>query len=212
MIRFYFLVANLAFWTDNKVNAFSSSEIHNKARQAQRGLWGRPNRHATQSTQFYHSSSSLFNWFQRNEQSPEGIKIPRFNTEGKPGEEELMHRTVKMMENHKRSQEAAERTATIMDELSNSMITGKSKAGSGAMGLGGSGVKVTFDGTSRPISVEVDPKFLFSSSESGVISVDDLNAAITEAMIDGYSQSSKLMEEKMQILYEQLGLPKEGGK
>ena len=99
-----------------------------------------------------------------------------------------------------------------MEELSNSVVTGKSKAGSGAMGLGGSGVKVTFDGTSRPISVEVDPKFLFSSSESGVISIDDLNAAITEAMLDGYNQSSKLMEEKMQLLYEQLGLPKEGGK
>lgn len=157
-------------------------------------------------------SSRLFSWFQRNEESPEGIRIPKFNSGSEPDDEELMHRTVKMMENHRRSQQAAERTATIMEELSNSVVTGKSKAGSGTMGLGGSGVKVTFDGTSKPISVEVDPKFLFSSSESGVISVEDLNAAITEAMLDGYEQSGKLMEEKMKALYEQLGLPKEGGK
>ena len=212
MISFYFLTAYVAFWTDNKAKAFSSSEIFNKVTQSQKGRAHRTNRHVAQHIRFNSSSSRLFNWFQRNEQSPEGIKIPRFNAEGKPDEEELMHRTVKMMENHKRSQDAAERTATIMEELSNSVVTGKSKAGSGAMGLGGSGVKVTFDGTSRPISVEVDPKFLFSSSESGVISIDDLNAAITEAMLDGYNQSSKLMEEKMQLLYEQLGLPKEGGK
>ncbi|KAL3776202.1 hypothetical protein HJC23_011069 [Cyclotella cryptica] len=149
----------------------------------------------------------------RKEQTPEGVEIPRELTSGrgKPDEEELMHRTVKMIENHRRSQEAAERTATIMEELSTSFVTGKSKAGSGAMGLG-SGVKVIFDGTSRPISVEVDPNFLFSSSESGVISVEELNAAITEAMLDGYQQSGKLMGEKMKTLYEQLGLPREGGK
>lgn len=158
------------------------------------------------------SSSRIYNWFQRGEQSPEGINVPKFNSGGEPGEEELMHRTVKMMENHRRSQEAAERTAQIMEELSNAVVTGKSKTGFGAMGLGGSGVKVTFDGTSRPINVEVDPKFLFSSSEAGVISVEDLNAGIKEAMLDGYEQSCKLMEEKMKILYEQLGLPKEGGK
>ncbi|KAL7519770.1 hypothetical protein ACHAWX_004608 [Stephanocyclus meneghinianus] len=156
----------------------------------------------------------IFNWFQRKEQTPEGIEIPKEFTSGrgKPDEEELMHRTVKMIENHRRSQEAAERTATIMEELSTSFVTGRSKAGSGAMGLGGSGVKVIFDGTSRPISVEVDPNFLFSPPESGVISVEDLNAAITEAMHDGYQQSGKLMGEKMKTLYEQLGLPREGGK
>ena len=156
------------------------------------------------------SSSQLFNWFNRNEQ-PDEIDVAKLTSrKGKADEEdELMYRTVSMMENHRRSQEAAERTATIMDDLSNSVVTGKSKAGSGAMGLGGSGVKVTFDGTTRPVSVEVDPKFLM---ESGVISVEILNNAITEAMLDGYEQSAKLMGEKMQSLYEQLGLPKEGNK
>jgi len=172
---------------------------------------------ATCANRYGASSSSLFvfpvfNWFQRKEQTPEGIEIPKEFTSrrGEADEEELLHRTVKMMENHRRSQEAAERTATIMEELSNSLVTGKSKAGTGTMGFGGSGVKVTFDGACRPISAEVDPKFLFSSTESGIISVEDLNAAITEAILDGYQQSGKLMEEKMKLLYEQLGLPREG--
>jgi DNA-binding protein YbaB len=163
----------------------------------------------TSNTRYHRTSSQLFNWFQRNEKSPEGIKFTSSRGE-QPGEEELMHRTVKMMENHRRSQEAAERTSSIMEELSNTVVTGRSR-GFGAMGLG-SGVKVTYDGTSRPINVEVDPKFLFGSSESGVISVEDLNTAITEAMVDGYMQSCRVMEEKMKGLYEQLGLPKEGGK
>ena len=153
----------------------------------------------------------IFNWFQRKDDAQEAIDVSKLTSRGQPDDDELMHRTVEMMENHRRSQEAAERTTTIMDELSNTVVTGKSKAGIGAIGLGGSGVKVNFDGTSRPISVEVDPKFLFSSSESGVISIEELNAALTEAMLDGYEQSGKLMEEKMKALYEQLGLPKEGG-
>ncbi len=122
-----------------------------------------------------------------------------------------MHRTAKMMEDHRRSQEAAERTSSMMEELSVAFVVGRSKAGTGGIGLGGSGVKATFDGLGRPITVEVDPNFLFSESQ-GVISIDDLNKAITESLQDGYQQSGKLKEEKMKGLYEQLGLPKEGGK
>jgi DNA-binding protein YbaB len=156
----------------------------------------------------------IFNWFQRNEQSPEGIEIPKDirSRRGETAEEvELMHRTAKMMEDHRRSQEAAERTSSMMEELSVAFVVGRSKAGTGGIGLGGSGVKATFDGLGRPITVEVDPNFLFSESQ-GVISIDDLNKAITESLQDGYQQSVKLKEEKMKGLYEQLGLPKEGGK
>ncbi|KAL3795110.1 hypothetical protein ACHAWO_009273 [Cyclotella atomus] len=204
--------ASVIFLLDHSMRAvaFPSaiSTRSNASRHTEKGRFA-TNTSRTAIRRYHLSSTRLFNWFQRNEQSPEGIK---FSSREEPGEEELMHRTVKMMENHRRSQDAAERTASIMEELANTVLTGKSKAGYGAMGLGGSGVKVTFDGTSRPINVEVDPKFLFSSSESGVISVEDLNTAITEAMVDGYEQCSKLMEEKMKLLYEQLGLPKEGGK
>ena len=113
-------------------------------------------------------------------------------------EVELMHRTAKMMEDHRRSQEAAERTLAMMEELSTSFVVGKSK-----------GVKVTFDGQRRPIRAEIDPNFLFSSFSQGVIPINELNEAITDAMKDGYELSGKLMEEKMKGLYEQLGLPRE---
>jgi DNA-binding protein YbaB len=210
-VRFAFMAYNVIVAIALSARYCQEGRYYSASRQVNAGRYRPPT--ATCRRRSSLLAIPLFNWFQRSEQSPEGVKIPKFNSQrGEPDDEELMHRTVKMMENHRRSQEAAERTATMMEELSNSVVTGKSKAGSGAI-LGGSGVKVTFDGASRPISVEVDPKFLFSSSESGVIAVDDLNAAITEAMLDGYQQSSKLMEEKLRILYDQLGLPKdEGGK
>ena len=131
-------------------------------------------------------------------------------------EAEMMHRTAKMMEDHRRSQEAAERTAALMDELSSTQVIGKSKAGVGGGGIGGigdnrrGGVKATYDGKQQPISVEVDPNFLFmSESEEGVISMDDLNDAITDAVQNGYELSTKLMEDKIKGLYEQLGLSRE---
>ena len=131
-------------------------------------------------------------------------------------EAEMMHRTAKMMEDHRRSQEAAERTAALMDELSSTQVIGKSKAGVGGGGIGGigdsrrGGVKATYDGKQQPIGIEVDPNFLFmSESEEGVISMDDLNDAITDAVKNGYELSTKLMEDKIKGLYEQLGLSRE---
>jgi len=131
-------------------------------------------------------------------------------------EAEMMHRTAKMMEDHRRSQEAAERTAALMDELSSTQVIGKSIAGVGGGGIGSigenrrGGVKATYDGKQQPIGIEVDPNFLFmSESEEGVVSIDDLNDAITDAVQNGYELSTKLMEDKIKGLYEQLGLSRE---
>eukprot|EP00573_Skeletonema_grethae_P008948 CAMPEP_0201692234 /NCGR_PEP_ID=MMETSP0578-20130828/5189_1 /ASSEMBLY_ACC=CAM_ASM_000663 /TAXON_ID=267565 /ORGANISM="Skeletonema grethea, Strain CCMP 1804" /LENGTH=189 /DNA_ID=CAMNT_0048177585 /DNA_START=30 /DNA_END=599 /DNA_ORIENTATION=- len=114
-------------------------------------------------------------------------------------ETDLMQRTAKMMEDHRRSQEAMEKTSTMMDELAATLVVGESKK---------KGVKVIFNGQRRPVSVEVDPSLLISSS-SGVISTTELNKAITEAMKNAYDQSGALMEKRMCGLYEQLGLPRE---
>ncbi|KAK1735662.1 hypothetical protein QTG54_013825 [Skeletonema marinoi] len=114
-------------------------------------------------------------------------------------ETDLMQRTAKMMEDHRRSQEAMEKTSAMMDELASTLVVGESKK---------KGVKVTFNGQRRPVSVEVDPSFLISSS-SGVISTSELNKAMTEAMKNAYDQSGALMEKRMSGLYEQLGLPRE---
>jgi DNA-binding protein YbaB len=114
-------------------------------------------------------------------------------------ETDLMQRTAKMMEDHRRSQEAMEKTSAMMEELAATLVVGESKK---------KGVKVTFNGQRRPVSVEVDPSFLISSS-SGVISTAELNTAITDAMKNAYGQSGALMEKRMSGLYEQLGLPRE---
>ena len=130
---------------------------------------------------------SLPNWF--------GNK----NDDSNIDEKDLMQRTAKMMEDHRRSQEAMEKTSAMMDELAATLVVGESKK---------KGVKVTFNGQRRPVSVEVDPSFLVSSS-SGVISTTELNKAITDAMKNAYDQSGALMEKRMSGLYEQLGLPRE---
>ncbi|KAL7457363.1 hypothetical protein ACHAWC_008909 [Mediolabrus comicus] len=119
--------------------------------------------------------------------------------------DELMQRTAKMMEDHRRSQEAVERTSEMMQELASTMVIGESKQGPNRKK---GSVKVTFNGHRCPMSVEVDPNFLVSSS-SGVISTSELNSAITEAMQDAFRQSGSVMEKRMTQLYEQLGLPKE---
>ncbi|KAL7527179.1 hypothetical protein ACHAWF_002067 [Thalassiosira exigua] len=158
-----------------------------------------------------------FNWFfQRNDEGTEN-EASKESKGGAVTEEGMMQRTAKMMEDHRRSQEAAERTAIMMDELSSVVVVGRSKAGaSGGIAIGGEnrrgGVKVSFNGKQQPIGVEVDPNFLFSSSNSesrGVISIEELNGAIYDAIQDGYQQSGLLMEEKMKGLYSQLGLPRE---
>ena len=76
-------------------------------------------------------------------------------------ESNAMHRTGRVMEEHRQSQEqeAVERTSFIMDELSNLLMVGMSVAGpSGGrgeiLGIGGGGgrrggVKVTFNGVCR---------------------------------------------------------------
>jgi len=114
-------------------------------------------------------------------------------------ETDLMQRTAKMMEDHRRSQEAMEKTSAMMDDLATTLVVGESKK---------KGVKVTFNGQRRPVSVEVDPSLLISSS-TGVISTTELNKAITEAMKNAYDQSGVLMEKRMCGLYEQLGLPRD---
>ena len=162
--------------------------------------------------------------------------------------ETTMNRAVKMMEEHRRSQEAADRTSAIMEELASITVVGRSKAGtsSGGGGIGilgfgdedaknrGGGVKVIFNGQQRPVSVNVDSKYLSSlmmmsasaspsstkSSPSSTTTTtsttvttttsatEELNQAIIDAMQDGYEKSGKIMEEKLKVLYDQLGLPK----
>jgi DNA-binding protein YbaB len=137
-----------------------------------------------------------------------------------------MYQAARTIDENKRSQEISERTTLIMDELSSTLVVGRSKAGPKNSGILSNerkgGVKVTFNGHQRPISVDVDPRFLFSTSNSsnnnnnngdridgGIVSIDELNDAIADAMCDGYERSGKVMDDKLRGLYEQLGLSKD---
>ena len=168
-------------------------------------LYGASNTHTCRTTILY--ANPLEGLFQKKDkEQTNGAEF----TSAK--EAEAMHRTAKMMEDHRRSQEVSERTAAIMEELTSSQVVGKSKAGvGGGIGIGDGrkgGVKATFNGKQQPLDVVVDPKFLFNGAE-GVISIDELNEAISDAVQNGYELSTKLMEEQIKGLYEQLGLSKE---
>jgi hypothetical protein len=76
-----------------------------------------------------------------------------------------MHRTVRMMEECRRSQEVAERASAVMDELLGALVMGRSAAslsgGGGILGIVGDGtrrggVKVTFNGHQCPVAVKVN--------------------------------------------------------
>jgi len=99
--------------------------------------------------------------------------------------------TAAMMERFKQSQEVGKRTAAMLQELGASTVEGSAANGK---------VRVYVDGQQRPSSVDVDEKYL------ATVSADDLNAAMTAAMQDAHTKSMELMEEKMQILYTEIGL------
>jgi hypothetical protein len=154
-------------------------------------------------------------------------------------EADLMHRTVRMMEECRRSQEATKRAFAVMDELLGAFVMGRSAAslsgGGGILGIVGDGtrrggVKVTFNGHRRPVAVKVNLRFLFPPSPAlpsnvgggggdnasalqgaggGVISAEELNNAIADKLRDGYKRSGRVMEDKLRRLYKQLGLSRD---
>jgi hypothetical protein len=154
-------------------------------------------------------------------------------------EADLMHRTVRIMEECRRSQEVAEHTPSVMDELLGALVMGRSAAslsggGGGILGIVGDGtrrggVKVTFNGHRRPVAVKVNLRFWFPHRprcrpmsvvgggttrpprrvRGGVISAEELNDAIADEMWDGYKRSGRVMEDKLRRLYKQLGLSRD---
>ena len=96
------------------------------------------------------------------------------------------------MENFKQSQDLGKKTSSLLQELSNLNIEGI-----GAKGK----IKVTVDGQQRPTLVDIDEDYFES------VTVDDFTEALTAAMMDAHDKSIKIMEEKTNVLYADLGLP-----
>jgi len=103
-----------------------------------------------------------------------------------------MGETVSTMENFKKAQDIGKRTSTVLQELSSMMIEGVAADGK---------VRIFVDGQQRPTGADIDEKYLAS------VTVDDLNTAVTAAMQDAHIKSTEQMEEKMQALYAEVGLP-----
>lgn len=111
-----------------------------------------------------------------------------------------MATTASTMENFKQSQELGRRTNALLTDLTSSTIEGV-----GAKGK----VKVLVNGRQEPIGVEVDEEYLKQviGAENGDNGVEELNEALTVAMQDAWRKSMEAMEDKMQTLYSELGLP-----
>eukprot|EP00565_Helicotheca_tamesis_P005336 CAMPEP_0185733072 /NCGR_PEP_ID=MMETSP1171-20130828/18341_1 /TAXON_ID=374046 /ORGANISM="Helicotheca tamensis, Strain CCMP826" /LENGTH=123 /DNA_ID=CAMNT_0028402701 /DNA_START=275 /DNA_END=646 /DNA_ORIENTATION=+ len=103
-----------------------------------------------------------------------------------------MGETVTMMENFKKAQDIGKRTSALLQELSSITIEGVAADGK---------VRIFVDGQQRPKGTEIDENYLAS------VTAEDLNTAITTAMQDANVKSMEQMEEKMQALYTEVGLP-----
>jgi len=96
------------------------------------------------------------------------------------------------MENFKQSQELGKRTNTLIQDLGSTTVEGV--AGNGK-------VKVFVNGEQKPIGVELDPEYFAQ------VGSEEFSEALTVAMQDGWNKSMQLMEDKIQVLYSEVGLP-----
>ena len=99
------------------------------------------------------------------------------------------------MEQLRKTQEVGKLTAAILEELDRLLIEGSAADGK---------VKVMVDGQRRPMGVEIDESFLASAD------TDDVQTAITKAMKEAYEKAGEKMDEKMKVLYAELGLSTSG--
>ena len=100
------------------------------------------------------------------------------------------------MASFKTSQQVGDRTASILQDLSNQMAEGTSVDGK---------VKVTYNGQQKPIGVQIDEAYFEAVSKRNG-GLDELCRGLTQAMQEAQSKSAEKMEEKMKPLYEDIGL------
>ena len=103
-----------------------------------------------------------------------------------------MGTTVNTMENFKQSQELGKKTSALLQELGSISVEGNAAKGK---------VKVYFDAQQRPTGVEIDEEYLRK------VGVEDLNESLLQALLDAHGKSIQTMQDKMQSLYTDIGLP-----
>ncbi len=114
------------------------------------------------------------------------------STPHNPKQTSKMGSTATTMENFKQSQELGKKTGSLIQELSSVTVEGVAAKGK---------VKVFIDGQQLPCGVEIDDEYF---SQTGV---EDFSEALLVAMQDANKKSMQLMQDRMQALYADLGLP-----
>ncbi len=152
-----------------------------------RCLWSNP-RYTKKSRDV--SSGLKLLWF-GNDDKKKSNQNEDTTSEDKP-KQSKMGSTAKTMENFKQSQELGKKTSALLNELSATSIEGVAARGK---------IRVTVDGQQLPKIVDVDEDYFNS------VTVEDFTEALVQAMQDAHVKSNKVMEEKMNGLYADLGLP-----
>jgi DNA-binding protein YbaB len=113
---------------------------------------------------------------------------------------------VDSMASFKASQRVGERTGAALQELSSILVEGTAADGK---------IKVTFNGQQMPVGVQIDETYLKgllarrpgvgSSSNNNKEGIDQLCAALTEAMKEAQAKSAAKVDDKLKSLYSDLG-------
>ncbi len=103
-----------------------------------------------------------------------------------------MGTTATTMENFKQSQELGRKTSALLAELSSTTVEGSAAGGK---------IKVLVDGQQKPMGVEIDDEYFET------VAVEDLTEKLATAMQDAHDKSTKLMQDRMESLYSDIGLP-----
>lgn len=103
-----------------------------------------------------------------------------------------MGTTATTMENFKQSQELGRKTSALLAELSSTTVEGLAAGGK---------IKVLVDGQQKPMGVEIDDDYFET------VAVEDLTEKLATAMQDAHDKSTKLMQDRMESLYSDIGLP-----
>jgi DNA-binding protein YbaB len=178
---------------------FSTNELHQHQQQHQYQLVGskKMRRVATNHPHCHHmiknkSSKLSFLWSAGDDSKKKKEKEENSKTAQSTKQNSKMGTTATTMENFKQSQELGKKTGSLTQELSSIQVEGVAAKGK---------IKVFVDGQQQPMSVEIDEEYF---KQGGV---EEFSEELLIAMQDAHDKSIQIMQDKMQGLYSDLGLP-----
>eukprot|EP00529_Nitzschia_sp_RCC80_P036296 CAMPEP_0113499820 /NCGR_PEP_ID=MMETSP0014_2-20120614/31962_1 /TAXON_ID=2857 /ORGANISM="Nitzschia sp." /LENGTH=160 /DNA_ID=CAMNT_0000394041 /DNA_START=76 /DNA_END=555 /DNA_ORIENTATION=+ /assembly_acc=CAM_ASM_000159 len=109
-----------------------------------------------------------------------------------------MTNVMESMKSFETSQRVARSAAATLDDLSNTFVEGVAADGK---------IKVTFNGQSVPVGVQIDENYFKSIVEDGSGSggLAELSSELTKAMQDANIKAATKLDDKMKSLYNDFG-------